>query len=63
MGYHQHRDSPLTQIDKRTVKRLVPVWNVSLGVRRRGRAVSDQGADSRRFRQEEFSRIVREIFS
>ena len=30
MGYHQHRYSPLTQIDKRTVKRLVPVWNVSL---------------------------------
>ena len=31
MGYHQHRYSPLKQIDKQTVKRLVPVWNVSLG--------------------------------
>ena len=26
MGYHQHRYSPLKQIDKQTVKRLVPVW-------------------------------------
>ena len=31
MGYHQHRYSPLRQIDKQTVKRLVPVWNASLG--------------------------------
>ena len=30
MGYHQHRYSPLKQIDKQTVKRLVPVWNLSL---------------------------------
>jgi len=30
MGYHQNRHSPLKQIDKANVKRLVPVWNVSL---------------------------------
>src|SRR5207253_9194363 len=30
MGYHQQRYSPLKQIDKTTVKRLVPVWNLSL---------------------------------
>src|SRR4051812_46615562 len=30
MGYHQQRHSPLKQIDKTTVKRLVPVWNPSL---------------------------------
>src|SRR6202012_5063993 len=30
MGYSQHRYSPLKQIDKRNVKRLVPVWSVSL---------------------------------
>jgi alcohol dehydrogenase (cytochrome c) len=30
MGYQQHRYSPLKQIDKMTVKRLVPVWNLSL---------------------------------
>src|SRR5579871_2419637 len=30
MGYHQHRHSPLRQIDRSSVKRLVPVWNVSL---------------------------------
>jgi alcohol dehydrogenase (cytochrome c) len=30
MGYHQHRYSPLKEINKQTVKRLVPVWNVSL---------------------------------
>jgi len=30
MGYHQRRHSPLNQINKQTVKRLVPVWNVSL---------------------------------
>ena len=30
MGYHQHRYSPLKQIDKSNVKRLVPVWNLSL---------------------------------
>ena len=30
MGYHQQRHSSLNQINKRTVKRLVPVWNLSL---------------------------------
>ena len=30
MGYGQNRYSPLKQIDKTTVKRLVPVWNLSL---------------------------------
>ena len=30
MGYHQQRYSPLKQINKQTVKRLVPVWNHSL---------------------------------
>lgn len=30
MGYHQNRYSTLDQINRRTVKRLVPVWNVSL---------------------------------
>lgn len=30
MGHHQRRHSPLTQIDKKTVKRLVPVWSYSL---------------------------------
>src|SRR3954452_16752322 len=30
MGYHQHRYSALEQIDKRNVKRLVPVWSLSL---------------------------------
>jgi alcohol dehydrogenase (cytochrome c) len=30
MGYQQHRYSPLSQINKRNVKRLVPVWNLSL---------------------------------
>ena len=30
MGYHQQRYSPLKQIDRTTVKRLVPVWNLSL---------------------------------
>ena len=29
MGYHLQRFSPLTQIDKQSVKRLVPVWNYS----------------------------------
>ena len=29
MGYHLQRYSPLTQIDKQTVKRLAPVWNYS----------------------------------
>src|SRR5437660_2104789 len=31
MGYHQNRYSTLKQIDRKNVKRLVPVWNVSLG--------------------------------
>src|SRR5262245_58463961 len=30
MVYHQHRFSPLKEINKQTVKRLVPVWNLSL---------------------------------
>ena len=30
MGYHQQRYSPLRQITKSNVKRLVPVWNLSL---------------------------------
>ena len=30
MGYGQNRYSRLKQINKSTVKRLVPVWNVSL---------------------------------
>src|SRR2546425_802589 len=30
MGYHQQRYSPLRQINKSTVKRLVPVWALSL---------------------------------
>src|SRR5215218_3848714 len=30
MGYHQNRYSPLEQINKSTVKRLVPVWSLSL---------------------------------
>ena len=30
MGYHQQRYSRLNQINKNTVKRLVPVWNLSL---------------------------------
>ena len=30
MGYSLNRYSPLKQIDKATVKRLVPIWNLSL---------------------------------
>ena len=30
MGYHLHRYSPLQQIDKTNITRLVPVWNLSL---------------------------------
>ena len=30
MGYSQHRFSPLTQINRQTVKRLVPAWSYSL---------------------------------
>jgi alcohol dehydrogenase (cytochrome c) len=30
MGYHLHRYSPLKSIDRDNVKRLVPLWNVSL---------------------------------
>ena len=30
MGYHLNRYSPLKQIDKTSVKRLAPVWNLSL---------------------------------
>src|SRR4249920_2848954 len=30
MGYHQQRYSPLKEINKNTVRRLVPVWSLSL---------------------------------
>jgi len=30
MGYHLQRYSPLNQINRNTIKRLVPVWNLSL---------------------------------
>jgi alcohol dehydrogenase (cytochrome c) len=30
MGYHQNRYSALKQVNKQTVKRLVPVWNVAM---------------------------------
>ena len=30
MGYSQHRYSPVKQINKTTIKRLVPIWNLSL---------------------------------
>jgi len=30
MGYHQQRYSTLNQINKRNVRRLVPIWNMSL---------------------------------
>src|SRR5712664_3038476 len=30
MGYHLQRYSPLKQIDTSTIKRMVPVWNLSL---------------------------------
>ena len=30
MGYHQQRYSRLKQIDRANIKRLVPVWNLSL---------------------------------
>ncbi|TMH43665.1 MAG: PQQ-dependent dehydrogenase, methanol/ethanol family, partial [Betaproteobacteria bacterium] len=30
MGYHQQRYSPLNQINPGTIKRLVPVWSLSL---------------------------------
>ncbi|HYL26039.1 MAG TPA: PQQ-dependent dehydrogenase, methanol/ethanol family, partial [Burkholderiales bacterium] len=30
MGYHLQRYSPLNQINRNTIKRLVPVWSVSL---------------------------------
>lgn len=30
MGYHQQRYSPLKQINKSTVKKLVPIWSASL---------------------------------
>jgi len=30
LGYHQNRYSPLKEINRTTVKRLVPVWNVSM---------------------------------
>jgi alcohol dehydrogenase (cytochrome c) len=33
MGYSLNRYSPLKQIDKATVKRLVPIWNLSSIIR------------------------------
>ena len=30
MGYHQNRYSPLKQVNKTTIKKLVPVWNTNL---------------------------------
>src|SRR4029077_11419542 len=30
MGYHPNQNSPLTQINKSNVKRLVPIWSTSL---------------------------------
>src|SRR5712692_1408430 len=30
MGYHQQRYSPLKQIDRQTINRLVPFWNLTL---------------------------------
>src|SRR5437764_12973616 len=30
MGYSRHNYSPLNRINKANVKRLVPVWNISL---------------------------------
>src|SRR5437762_14137740 len=30
MGYHLNQYSPLTQINKSNVKRLVPIWSTSL---------------------------------
>jgi alcohol dehydrogenase (cytochrome c) len=30
MGYHQNRYSPLKQIDRTNIKRLVPIWSLSL---------------------------------
>ena len=34
MGYHQHRYSSLNQIDRTNIKRLVPIWSLSLESRR-----------------------------
>src|SRR5262245_61784050 len=31
MGYHLNQHSPLAQINKSTIKRLVPIWSTSLG--------------------------------
>ena len=41
MGYHQQRYSPLKQVNKQTVKRLVPVWisaSTITGASRRSRS-------------------------
>ena len=38
MGYSGNRYSPLTQINKQNVSKLVPVWAYSLAVCRAGRA-------------------------
>ena len=41
MGYHQQRFSKLDQINKNTVKRLVPVWSASLGAEYRRAGPAD----------------------
>ena len=46
MGYSQHRFSPLTQINRQTVKRLVPAW--SLQPRRQSRARGSGPGEGRR---------------
>ena len=50
MGYHQNRYSTLRQINKRNVKRLVPVWSTSLEqqLRRAGPAARLQRRHVRR---------------
>ena len=45
MGYHQNRYSSLTQINRQTVKRLVPAWNVSLGTEEPLRRLGDAGQE------------------
>ena len=44
MGYSQNRFSTLTQINKDTVKRLVPAWSYSMADKpRHGSAAADHG--------------------
>ena len=40
MGYSQQRFSPLSQINKQTVKRLVPAWSYSMARQPRPRGTS-----------------------